>query len=689
MAEASDDADVGLVCSLCLEQFVHPRKLPGCGHCFCEACLITYTTKSNDSKELKNKVKCPLCTKYNTIPEEIGIKEWVMMLETDCVKGQRNGRRDQDKCASCKSLGRDSKPTVFCLDCIKSLCHGCSDIRHTYEPIQHHKCIDIEKTFKNGDEAETISMLSEYLDLSCDFHPNEAINYCCNLDNKVFCCAACRLTDHKKCNSVFTINKLIEAEGVKKKKKHMTELISQLSKYVKTVVSKIESCATDYKKQIEEIARKFKEIRAKINQIMDSLEEALNDQAKAMAKQHVLMTTEVIDGLKEMTGNLRVYENLTETIETCGSQIHQYIVTSKIIGKIRDQESAILDTTSAFRFTELSLKPQNTLLEILQIGLNDTHKLAYVEEQAVNNRLPIYEGASWLEYDKITKTCNKEVQENYKGQSSPTYSSLIYLPNDDFVLIDTCNDEGHCILAKGDGTVVVSRDFKYCADTSTGSCRPYCATVIKNGEIAVSIPEKKKICIISADKQLKSTFTVSTKYKPKAIHGLRTGDIAVAFDDPVAFGIISFDDIPEPTEKIHVYFSHDKEGRELKNFNYMTVDENRSHVIQPCTTDRAVYCFDFNGNPKFKYKGKDNFNPRGVAVDGYGSIFACDHNNDAIHVISPTGNAVRVIQESEDCPERPLAIGFKKNGEEFAVTQECQPWRQVTFFGFQKPQQRT
>ena len=685
MAEASDDADVGLVCSLCLEQFVHPRKLPDCGHCFCETCLITYMTKLNDNKELENKSKCPVCTKYNIKPEGIAIKEWVMLFETDCVKGQRHGRRDQDKCASCKSLGRESKPTVFCLDCIKSLCHGCSEIRHTYEPIQHHKCIDIEKTFKNGDEAETISMLSEYLDLSCDSHPNEAVNYCCK-DNKVFCCAACRLTDHRKCNSVFTINELVEAEGVKKKKKQMTELISQLLKYVETVVSKIESCATDYKKQIEEIARKIKEIRAKINQIMDSLEEALNDQAKAKAKQHVLMTTEVIDGLKEMTGNLRVYEGLTETIETCGSQIHQYIVTSKIIGKIRDQESAILDTTRAFRFTELSLKPQSPLLEILQIGLNDSHKLAYVEEQTnYNYSLPAYEVASSLEYDKITQTCHKVVQENYTGRE-PTYSSLVFLPNDDFVLIDTDNDEGHGILAKGDGTVVASRDFKYCSDKSTGSREPYCATVIKNGEIAVSIPDKKKICIISADKQLKSTFTGSTKYKPKAIHGLRTGDIAVAFDDPVAFGIISFDDIPEPTENIHVYFSHDKEGRELKNFDYMAVDENRSHVIQPSTTDKAVYCFDFNGNPKFKYK-KDDFCPRGVAVDGYGSIFVCDniYQNHAIHVISPTGNAVRVIQKSEGCPIEPLAIGFKKNGEVFAVTQDYSPYRQVTFFGFQKP----
>ena len=484
--------------------------------------------------------------------------------------------------------------------------------------------------------------------------------------------------------TVIKLEELVEEEGTTQEKKftYMSGLISNLSKYAET----IESCATDYKKQVEEIGRNFKEIRAKINQIMDSLEEALNDQAKAMAKKHALMTTEVTDSLKEMTGNLQEYKVLTETIETYGSQLHKNKIAKKLMCKIRDQESVMLDTISAFRFTELSLKPQTTLLEILQIGLNDTHKLAYVEEQAVYNRLPAYDGASLLEYDKITQTCHKLVQENYRSKNPPTYSSLVYLPNDNFVLIDTYTNEGHCILAKGDGTLEASRDFKYCSDSSTGKREPHCATVIKTGEIAVSIPEKKKICIISADKQLKSTFTSSTKYKPKAIHGLRTGDIAVAFDDPVAFGIISFDDIPEPTEKIHVYFSHDKEGRELKNFDYMTVDENRSHVIQPCTADKAVYCFDFNGNPKFKYKNKDNFCPMGVAVDSYGSIFVCDsiYGNSAIHVISPAGNALRVIQDSDGCPGKPLAIGFKKNGEEFAVTC-CSPYRKVTFFGFQKP----
>ena len=141
-----------------------------------------------------------------------------MLLETNCVDRQRNGRKEQDGCASCKSLGRESKPTIFCLDCLEKLCQVCSEIRHTFKLMKHHKYIDIEKVFKNDDGSKTISMLSEYLHLSCDSHPNEAINYYYK-DNVVFCCTACRYKDHKKCDSVLKLEELVEEEGTTQEKK--------------------------------------------------------------------------------------------------------------------------------------------------------------------------------------------------------------------------------------------------------------------------------------------------------------------------------------------------------------------------------------------------------------------------------------------------------------------------------------
>ena len=115
----------------------------------------------------------------------------------------------------------------------------------------------------------------------------------------------------------------------------------------------------------------------------------------------------------------------------------------------------------------------------------------------------------------------------------------------------------------------------------------------------------------------------------------------------------------------------------------MAVDEIRKHVIQPCSTDNAVYCFDYEGYPKFKYTSADLENPYGVALDGDGNVYVCSYSESAIHTISPTGKLIRIIKES--CPTNPRAVAFKENGEEFAVTRASSDDRVVTFFRLQKP----
>lgn len=117
----------------------------------------------------------------------------------------------------------------------------------------------------------------------------------------------------------------------------------------------------------------------------------------------------------------------------------------------------------------------------------------------------------------------------------------------------------------------------------------------------------------------------------------------------------------------------------------MAIDEGKKHVMQPCTTDNALYCFDFDGNPIFEYRSNDLNCPIGVVLDRDGNIFLCSYENSVIHVVSPTGRAVKIFREG--CPSKPLAIAFKSCGEKFAVTRG-NIWREdnrvVTFFEIQR-----
>lgn len=212
--------------------------------------------------------------------------------------------------------------------------------------------------------------------------------------------------------------------------------------------------------------------------------------------------------------------------------------------------------------------------------------------------------------------------------------------------------------------------------------KPYCSTCVKNGLIAVTIPEKKKICFIRENVtlgQLQICGQISTKFTPKAVHGLKNGDIVVSWNGPVAFGILTFTcSLYFNSFKDKVYFQQDAAGRVLKTFEHMAVDENMSHVLQSCTIDKAVYCFDFHGNPKFVYTNPDLHSPHGVTFDIYGNFFVCDVTNSTIHVVSFDGEGLRVV--TEGCPNKPISVACRADGSQAVVTHKSEPWIDVSFF---------
>ena len=201
------------------------------------------------------------------------------------------------------------------------------------------------------------------------------------------------------------------------------------------------------------------------------------------------------------------------------------------------------------------------------------------------------------------------------------------------------------------------------------------STHVRDDTIAVSLPKLKKICFMTINGQFTKKVEIFCVHTPKAIYGLHNGNIAVSWDDPVAFGIISFRVLPYNEE---VYFTHDKSGRQLKSFDYITVDKERRHVIQPCKVDKAVYCFKFDGQPVFKYTSSELKDPRGVDVDGSGYIYICDMGGGCIHIVCPDGQVARIVKEG--CPKKPLVIGFNKGKHNFAVTESENNWESVHFF---------
>ena len=682
MATATDKGDqmCGMVkCPICLANYLDPRKLPVCSHSFCKTCAMLYVSKLDENELSENGLPCPFCRTLNPAPkthDATSIESWANSFEKSEDLAVKAGNTDNElvlknECDSCKVFGISTKASKLCADCFQIFCVPCSVGRHSWKLHGNHKVKDLDETNKS-----VIKDLRSLRDFSCcEEHSDKNLNFICK-DDEVACCSTCAIVYHRHCDDVVEIDGNRSEQVARTEVESMNALIDKITEFAQKVVEIKKTDLANTKQQIENIKDTLQDVRRKVNQTLDLLEETVTEKTKAILKKQAIKDEDEASALKKYIEELKNYSTLVETAIECGSRTHFQGICQNMKKKIDVLEISILDLCKASTNTSVELRLEASLQTLLEQF--DADKLVTIIEKQPHIQFPCYEGNNLLKNHHAVKVNVKSLKENYKGRVEPSFSDIVILSNNCLVLVDRYN--GFCCLANDNYEIISSCDFKATNDERY-QIVPYFCTRLSGGKVAVSAPGQRKIFVLKASNKLSIAYEITTKHTPQAIHGLKNGDIAVAWKDPVAFGIIS--NAETPAEK--TYFSTDKTGRKLKTFEYLAVDEVRKQVIQPCATDKAVYCFDLEGYPKFKYVNANMSDPKGVDLDRDGNIYVCASSfyESAIHVISPNGQFIRTVIEG--CPYEPLAISFKRNGKEFAVTNGAGNYRLVTFFKLQPP----
>lgn len=578
-------------------------------------------------------------------------------------------------CIPCKGEDTSTAAEKYCIECQETLCAKCSRIRHNVSVLKEHSIFDMRqgKEVVAGD-GQLIRELGELL--KCSKHPKKAVFAVCKGDDSL-CCTDCVVDTHRHCDNFVDIHhECIKSENestVKKIKDRLEATVSQIDAMVGARKNNI----TEIKRKAEAITDKVKEIRSKISILFDAMVQSIGANMKSISKKYAIESDSEVAKLKEISKPLKDYISIIECSLALCSDGQTYIVSRKIEQRMKESNDSLLEVGKNSKKNEIDLKINPALQALLDLNTDNTDMLADVTEET--QKMPVPEILQKLPSSNIgvEKVREYDVLPKNTHYWAPEYYGLIY----------TRYARSSCrmFLVSTRGSFCCSVDNNYKAtecfneEFLTGS--PYGLTELKNNVIAVGLPEGKKIVFLSENedsKRLELLGHIITNFKPKALCGLRNGDIAVAYTEPVGFGILKFRCSFYANHKEKIYFTKDKTGRSLKTFDFMAVDEKRSHIIQPCTQDKAVYCFDFEGNPNFKYTHEDLVFPRGVSISRDGNIFICDQVKSVIHVISFEGRGLHVVREG--CPEKPLAIAFDQSGLEFAVSQNDTPWIKVRFF---------
>ena len=664
-----------LKCPICSEQFNKLRKLPGCCHKFCEPCLLTCISNLESVDGYEPDFQCPVCRKQISIPtENTGHSDWLKSLEIVEMASNMYSEEEHEKdnvCVSCKEIDKSVPAEIFCIDCQECLCKSCSRNIHRARLLKTHFVFELQEMAELGEGKMLASMFSKYL--TCSVHTDKALSLFCKDDNAL-CCVDCVLDNHRHCACVVKLKNKSNKQDKEAEVIKIKENIEKTASQIRVITDHKKKKVTEIKPKADLMNTQINELRTKVNGIFDALEESVCSTVKSFTKNCSLATEDEIEELKKIDTTLTEISRLISYTQTKMSDNQLFIILEIFSANLEKIDSKVFEIGQNCKEYALSLKTERIFQELMSLGPNDTDLLASVSDSSRRVAVSVVPKADMLNNTIIKKTAKYNILPENSPTKSLDYYGIIFLrKTPQLFLVDTYF--GFCCLTDGNYKAAASCTKEALSGT------PYSATELKHGLVAVSIPDQKKICFLSTQdttENLQVNGVFSTKFTPRALYGLKNGDLAISWKDPVAFSILTFSySMYVSCSKEKVHFDQDNEGRKLKTFDFMAIDEIRSHIIQPCSLDKTVYCFDFKGNPKFAYSGNLGL-PGGVACDGDGNVFVCDQVKICIHIISPDGLGIRVIVEG--CPLVPLAIAFDASGTQFAVTRKSSPWKDVTFF---------
>lgn len=248
---ASDNVGSVFDCPICFDKLNIPKYLP-CLHTFCETCIRSViNTYLLDENNHTKKVICPVCRiKIEPPFSNITADEWAKQLP---LNHQLIAFKDEDKivleCDSCRiSEGKKIRAIYRCQQCEDNLCKACFDIIH--KRIPKHTAVDLRKTKARTETLE-----------KCFTHLGKSIQIYC-FDHEKFGCSFCLTTEHTKCNTVLSLDKISENDlekstksliegtqqmvhctiiGIEAKKKNIKRLHEREDEIIRNVATKIEA----------------------------------------------------------------------------------------------------------------------------------------------------------------------------------------------------------------------------------------------------------------------------------------------------------------------------------------------------------------------------------------------------------------------------------------------------------------
>lgn len=374
MAEAvAKDCDLN--CPICLEKFNLPKKLP-CLHTFCEPCIQSYV-QASETVESTNFFRCPLC-RFKIEWSTLTASEWTQSkLQTDHMILSLLERETKDStvkqiyCDPCKIANEKNVAVYHCRDCKECFCEQCFNYLHKR---------------KTGNNLHSVTSVTPDTDLKplemdepCPLHSNKVLEVFC-FDHRKLCCSICFATDHRKCD---TVTSLDEIANEKKEIFDIDDFLNKLSdveQCTKSAVDKAKENLSRINGDKESMLQSIADLISSTKSHLDTLHEELKLSIEKTFSDAENCQQVDMECLIAFQKTLVHDKNITEAIKEHGSKKQKFVTLEKTKDALEKHFERLC---LAFNFSDSKkhvLEIEDELKDVQMLSKLATLKLQKLEE---------------------------------------------------------------------------------------------------------------------------------------------------------------------------------------------------------------------------------------------------------------------------------------------------------------------
>lgn len=400
-----------------------------------------------------------------------------------------SGRRREDTISnsSAEDFNTSCQPCLFegshiaaeglCQTCNEYLCKTCLGVHRKQSATRNHVVLGKHQMPKEQPKSRNICSRP------CNIHVQEIIKFFCE-SHDVVGCGDCMVLDHKKCkveliSDVSNVLKQIQSET--------KEEIQKFQKELEKSMSVLQSTQHDVEKNYSEVTKDIQTFRKEINKYLDQMEAELISQLNKAKQEATKVIAELMKKSQTMKTDLG---SLVQEIDSQRDESNNLFVSLKLAKEklsYMNMSHARLCEENKVHLLEFKRNEDMNRLQADKISLG----VLKMYKEMNKRQLTVPASSSQTEENITQMTAVYAGKIEVKNEASnfdPKISGMTLLTAKDLVAVDNRQDDVKLFM-------LPENVIKYVLPLKA---RPFDVTSVNENRVAVTIPSKNLVCLISA-----------------------------------------------------------------------------------------------------------------------------------------------------------------------------------------------